>query len=115
MPEQAFYMVGTIDDVDREGQEAGGVTLMADALQLRVVTPARALARRRVARSPRPARCGEFGVLPDHAALVTTLDAGELSYKQDGRTGESSRSAPGSPRCVTTWSPCSAESAEAAS
>jgi len=34
-----------------------------------------------------PAAWGQIGILPDHAALVTTLDAGELSYKQDGRTG----------------------------
>jgi F-type H+-transporting ATPase subunit epsilon len=33
-----------------------------------------------------PGVYGEIGVLPDHAALVTMLDAGTLSYKDGART-----------------------------
>ena len=31
-----------------------------------------------------PGAYGEIGILPDHAALVTTLEPGVLSYRQDG-------------------------------
>ena len=30
-----------------------------------------------------PGAFGEIGVLPDHAALVTALESGVLSYRQD--------------------------------
>ena len=39
LPEQAFYMVGTIEDVDREGPEAGGLSVARTRLRLRVYTP----------------------------------------------------------------------------
>ena len=33
-----------------------------------------------------PGTIGEFGVLPDHTSLLTTMKVGELSYKQEGQT-----------------------------
>lgn len=61
---------------------------MADSLRLRIYSPERELFDDQVREVIAPAAWGQIGILPDHAALVTTLDAGELSYKQDGRTGK---------------------------
>ena len=47
-------------------------------------TPERQLADTDVSEVTAPAALGEIGVLPDHAALVTALDPGVLSYKQGG-------------------------------
>jgi F-type H+-transporting ATPase subunit epsilon len=61
--------------------------MMADALRLRVYTPERELFDDVVREVTAPGAYGQIGILPDHAALVTTLEPGELAYKQDGRTG----------------------------
>ncbi len=60
---------------------------MADSLRLRVYTPERELLDEVVREVTAPGIYGQLGILPDHAALVTMLEAGELSYKKDGRTG----------------------------
>lgn len=57
---------------------------MADRMRLRVYTPERQLADAEVTEVTAPGALGEIGVLPDHAALVTALDPGVLSYKQGG-------------------------------
>ena len=54
---------------------------MADHFRLRVYSPERQLVDADVTEVTAPAAYGEIGVLPDHAALVTTLEAGTLSYK----------------------------------
>jgi len=58
---------------------------MADRLRLRVYTPERELVDQDVREVTAPAAYGEIGVLPDHAALVTTLEPGVLGYREDGR------------------------------
>jgi F-type H+-transporting ATPase subunit epsilon len=60
---------------------------VADSLRLRVYTPEHELFDDVVREVTAPGAYGQIGILPDHAALVTTLEAGELSYKQDGRSG----------------------------
>jgi len=60
---------------------------MADALRLRIYTPESELFDDMVREVTAPGAYGQIGILPDHAALVTTLEPGELEYKQDGRTG----------------------------
>jgi F-type H+-transporting ATPase subunit epsilon len=57
---------------------------MADRFRLRVYTPERELVDGDVREVTAPAAWGEIGVLPDHAALVTTLEPGILSYRQNG-------------------------------
>jgi F-type H+-transporting ATPase subunit epsilon len=59
---------------------------MADRIRLRVYTPERELVDEDVREVTAPGVWGEIGVLPDHAALVTALEPGILSYKVDGRT-----------------------------
>jgi len=55
---------------------------MADKIRLRVVTPSRLLLDEEVDEVTAPGELGEFGVLPNHIAFLSTLVAGEMSYKQ---------------------------------
>jgi len=55
---------------------------MADKIRLRVVTPIRLVLDEEVDEVTAHGELGEFGVLPDHIAFLSTLVAGELSYKQ---------------------------------
>jgi F-type H+-transporting ATPase subunit epsilon len=54
---------------------------MATEFQLRVVTPTRAVVDQSVTEVTAPGTLGEFGVLPDHANFLTSLDSGRLTYK----------------------------------
>ena len=53
-------------------------------MRLRVVTPSRMLLDEEVDEVTAPGELGEFGVLPNHIAFLTTLVPGEISYKQQG-------------------------------
>jgi F-type H+-transporting ATPase subunit epsilon len=55
---------------------------MADKIRLRVVTPSRLVLDEEVDEVTAPGELGEFGVLPNHIAFLSTLVPGELSYKQ---------------------------------
>ncbi|HEY0724219.1 MAG TPA: F0F1 ATP synthase subunit epsilon [Pyrinomonadaceae bacterium] len=55
---------------------------MADKIKLRVVTPSRLVLEEDVDEVTAPGELGEFGVLPNHIAFLSTLVAGEMSYKQ---------------------------------
>ena len=57
---------------------------MADKIQLRLVTPTRLLIDEQVDEVTAPGVLGQFGVLPNHIAFLTLLQAGELSYKKGG-------------------------------
>ena len=57
---------------------------MADRFQLRVYTPDRQLVDAEVREVTAQGALGQIGVLPDHAALVTALDPGPLTYRQNG-------------------------------
>ena len=59
---------------------------MADQLQLEVVTPERRLLSEQVNSVTVPGRGGELGILPGHAALISELQTGVLSYNEDGTT-----------------------------
>jgi len=56
---------------------------MADRLRLRVYTPEQEVLDDVVREVTAPGAYGEIGVLPDHAALVTALEPGVLSYVGD--------------------------------
>ena len=56
---------------------------MAGKLLLEVVTPEHLLLSKQVDEVIAPGSDGEFGVLPGHAAFLTTLKIGELQYKVD--------------------------------
>jgi F-type H+-transporting ATPase subunit epsilon len=55
---------------------------MADKIKLRVVTPSRLVLEEEVDEVTAPGELGEFGVLPNHIAFLSTLVPGEMSYKQ---------------------------------
>lgn len=59
---------------------------MAGQLQLEVVTPERRLLSEQVNSVTVPGRGGELGILPGHAALISELQTGVLSYNEDGTT-----------------------------
>src|SRR5437762_11498223 len=54
---------------------------MADRFRLRVYTPERELVDADVREVTAEGAWGQIGVLPDHAALVTALEPGELAYR----------------------------------
>ena len=86
---------------DREGPEAGGADgrLGSACASTR---PSASWSTTTVREVTAPGAYGQIGVLPDHAALVTTLEPGALSYKTGRRRRAGSRSAAASPRCATT-------------
>ena len=53
---------------------------MADTFILEVATPERLLIREPVTEAQIPCASGMIGVLPDHAALLSELGTGDLSY-----------------------------------
>jgi F-type H+-transporting ATPase subunit epsilon len=55
-------------------------------LQLDIVTPEKRVLSEVVDSVVLPGTEGEFGVLPQHVPLVTTLNPGELVYSKEGRT-----------------------------
>ena len=57
---------------------------MAAELQLRVVTPQQAVVDEAVEEVTGPGTVGEFGVLPNHATFLSSLEVGSLSYKGAG-------------------------------
>lgn len=59
---------------------------MADTISLKVVTPIRLVLEEQVDELTAPGPLGQLGILPDHAALMTTLETGQLSYRKSGAT-----------------------------
>ena len=59
---------------------------MADNIRLRVVTPTRLVIDEEVDEVTAPGELGEFGVLPNHIAFLSTLVPGVLSYKQGSQS-----------------------------
>ena len=57
---------------------------MADKIRLRIVTPSRLVLDEEVDEVTAPGELGEFGVLPNHIAFLSTLVPGGLSFKQGG-------------------------------
>ena len=61
---------------------------MPEQLQLEVVTPERKVLSEPVNSVTIPGRNGEMQILPGHAALISELKTGVLSYSADGATHE---------------------------
>ncbi len=53
---------------------------MADTFEIEIATPERSIVRDTAIRAQIPGKDGYFGVRPDHAALVSELAIGTLSY-----------------------------------
>ena len=59
---------------------------MSQKLILSVVTPEKQLVSEEVDQVNAPGSEGDFGVLYDHAPILTNLRAGQLSYENDGES-----------------------------
>ncbi|HEY7745297.1 MAG TPA: F0F1 ATP synthase subunit epsilon [Desulfuromonadales bacterium] len=59
---------------------------MAEKLRLDMVTPYKQVLSQEVDEVTAPGTVGEFGILPGHTPLLTTLKIGELSYRQGAET-----------------------------
>ena len=59
--------------------------MAATSFRLRIVSPERLLLDEEVEEVVAPGAAGEFGVLPDHIAFLTTLAPGRLIYKTGGQ------------------------------
>ncbi len=57
-----------------------------EKLYLEIVTPERVMASQNVDMVEAPGTSGEFGVLPGHAAFLSTLEEGEIRFTNDGNT-----------------------------
>ncbi len=53
---------------------------MADSFEIEIATPERSIAKETVVRAQIPGKDGYLGILPDHAALISELGIGTLSY-----------------------------------
>ncbi len=90
LPEQAFYHAGHARGCDRKGcaAEEPGKIAMADegVLQLEIATPERQLVETEILEAQIPCLDGFIGVLPGHAALVSELKPGVLTYRTSTET-----------------------------
>ncbi len=59
---------------------------MAEKIQLEVVTPTGSVVSEQVDIVTAPGIDGEFGVLANHAPLLSTIKVGALTYKQDNNS-----------------------------
>lgn len=59
---------------------------MAENLSLELVTPYKKTLSTEVDEVTAPGTLGEFGILPGHTPLLTTLQIGELSYRKGHET-----------------------------
>jgi len=59
---------------------------MSQKLTLSVVTPEKQLVSEEIDQVNAPGSEGDFGVLYDHAPILTNLRAGQLSYENDGES-----------------------------
>ena len=59
---------------------------MSQKLRLNVVTPEKQLVSEEVDQVNAPGSEGDFGVLYDHAPILTNLRSGQLSYENDGES-----------------------------
>jgi F-type H+-transporting ATPase subunit epsilon len=57
-----------------------------DKLYLEIITPERVMVAQEADMVEAPGTLGEFGVLPGHAALLTTLEIGEIRFMSGGTT-----------------------------
>ena len=67
----------------RRGGE-GGHPVMADTFELKLLTPQREVFDEPVEQVTAQGALGQFGVLPDHVAFLTSLDPGPLTIRTAG-------------------------------
>jgi F-type H+-transporting ATPase subunit epsilon len=68
------------------GGDEEEVATMASTFQIEVVTPERQVVKQNAESAQIPGKDGYLGILPDHAALLSELGEGELSFTLSGKT-----------------------------
>jgi F-type H+-transporting ATPase subunit epsilon len=59
---------------------------MADTFEIEIATPEKLVAREHAESAQIPGKDGYMGILPDHAALLSELGEGNLSFTSGGQT-----------------------------
>ena len=59
---------------------------MAETFQIEIATPEKMVVKQAAESAQIPGKDGYMGILPGHAALLSELGQGELSYTLGGRT-----------------------------
>ena len=59
---------------------------MSDTFEIEIATPEKLIARERAEEAQIPGKDGYMGILPDHAALLSELGEGDLSFVSGGQT-----------------------------
>ena len=59
---------------------------MADTFEIEIATPEKLVARAQAESAQIPGKDGYMGILPGHAALLSELGAGDLSFVAAGQT-----------------------------
>ncbi|MBZ5603276.1 MAG: F0F1 ATP synthase subunit epsilon [Acidobacteriia bacterium] len=59
---------------------------MASTFEIQIATPEKLVAQEQAESAQIPGKDGYMGVLPDHAALLSELGEGELSFSFGGQT-----------------------------
>ncbi len=61
---------------------------LPEKIRLEIVTPERVIVSADVDMVTAPGALGEFGVLPGHTPMLTTLGIGRVAYRREGETRE---------------------------
>ena len=85
LPEQAFYMVGSIEEAREKGREDGCVGPIMAEMKLEIVTGEGLVYTGEVEVLVAPGIEGELGILPHHAPLLTMLQPGEIRIVVEGQ------------------------------
>ena len=59
---------------------------MADTFEIEIATPEKLVARQQAETAQIPGKDGYMGILPGHAALLSELGVGDLSFVSNGQT-----------------------------
>ena len=59
---------------------------MASTFEIQIATPEKLIAQEQATEAQIPGKTGYMGILPDHAALLSELGEGDLSFVSGGQT-----------------------------
>jgi F-type H+-transporting ATPase subunit epsilon len=71
---------------NRTNADSSQLTIVMNKLHLEIVAPSRLIVKEEVDEIQVPGKNGYLGILPGHAPLITELQIGEISYRQDRAT-----------------------------
>ena len=93
LPEQAFYMIGGIEEADRESQDAA--IAMANTIHVEVVSAEASIFSGEAEFVVLPGVMGELGIFPKHTPLITQIKPGRGPHQGAGADRRAGRVCPG--------------------